>query len=206
MQPPGVEALVYIALNMKASGTTLDRALQNVSFLPTAEVNKAGRVVQLNNLYEGEPGRFPVRLVRYTSPTGFVIAPSVLGLSGVVVYAEDRLDAAGQVTGAHRIGQRVADKDVSLAQEAEDIRHMYRQLDPGDIQEVALATPGVRAFVFPHRADVWGEEGHARTAVVRLDDLTLEFTWSTRGDEALAALDAAAFTQLLAGMQLAVRW
>jgi hypothetical protein len=206
-QPEGTDRLVYVALDVKAGATTtLDRMLANVSVQATTAVNPAGRVVQLNNLYQGEGGRFPVRLCSYESPAGFVLGPGVLGLPSELVYAEDRLDAQGKVTAWHRIAQRQADKDATLGVEASDVRSSFGDPEATALKEVALATPGARAHVFRHRAGLPEGAAGAATAVVRFDDLTLVFTWTTFGDVALADKDAAALERLLATMQLSVRW
>jgi hypothetical protein len=203
--PDGTDRLAYVALDAKSGGTTLDRMLQNVSVQATTAVNPSGRVVQLNNLFEGEAGRFPVRLLAYESPAGFVLGPSVLALPGELVYAEDRLDTQGKATAWHRIEHRPADKDATLAVEAGRVRASFGAA-AGPLKEVALATAGARAHVFRHAAALPEGGAGAATAVIRHDDLTLLFTWTTLGDTAQADKDAAAFERLLATMQLAVRW
>jgi hypothetical protein len=206
-QPEGTDRLAYVVLDVKSGAmTTLDRMLANVSVQPTTAVNRAGRVVQLNNLFEAEGGRFPVRLFSYESPAGFVYGPGVVGLPGELVYAEDRLDAQGKVTAWHRISQRQADKDATLALEAADVRSSFGDPTATPLKEVALATAGARAHYFRYTAGLPAGASGAVTAVVRFDDLTLLFTWTTLGDAAQADKDAAAIERLLSTMQLAVKW
>ena len=205
-RPAGTDRLAYVVLDVKSGATTtLERMLANVAVQPTTAVNPAGRVVQLNNLFEGDGGRFPVRLFAYQSPAGFVVGPGVLGLKDELVYAEDRLDAEGKVTAWHRIGQRRADTDATLAVEAADVRSSFGDAQATALKEVPLATPGARAHVFRYTAGLPAGASGAATAVVRFDDLTLVFTWTTLGDAAQAEKDAAALERLLATMQLAAK-
>jgi hypothetical protein len=215
-QPEGLDVLVYVALDMKFGGTSLERALANVSIQPTASVNKAGRIVQLNDLSEAEPGRFPVRLCSFELPAGFVVAPSVLHLEGESVYAEDRLDAAGRVTASWRMRSLPADRASDPAVDAADLRSSWGDAAASPLAKVPTATPGVNAYAFAHAAEEQARTGRGHTAILRWDDLTLICTWTTWGaadaldpdgaDKQRLAADAQAFDALLAGVQLAVRW
>lgn len=205
-QPEGIDRLAYAVLDAKTGGTTLDKMLQDVSIQATHVVSPAGRVVQLNDLFEGEGGRFPVRLLSYESPAGFVLGPQPLRLPGEWLYAEDRLTAQGKATGWHRIEQRAAEKSSTPLAEAQRLRASFGESATGPLKEVPLATSGARAHLFRHLTGLPEGASGAATAVIRLDDLTLLFTWTTFGDAALAEKDAAAFERLLASMQLAVRW
>jgi hypothetical protein len=206
IQPAGTEKLVYLALDSKSGGTTLDMAAEGLSIQKTSAVNEAGRIVQLNDLAEGEGGRFPVRLLSYESPPGFVTGPTLAGLKGEWVYAEDRIDARGQVTASHRIEQRDADTDRPFPEEAELERTSMGGKAAGPLHAVELGTKGMRAYVFAYDALQDGRASRARTAVFRLDDKTLFFSWYTFGDAAMAEKDGAAFDRLLGTMQMAVRW
>lgn len=215
-QPEGLDVLVYLALDAKSGGTTLERALADVSIQPTVAVNKTGRAVQLNDLFEGEPGRFPVRLCSFDLPSGFVVAPSVVELEGEWVYAEDRLDAAGAVTASWRMRQLPADREADPLEDGKDLRSGTDERGATPLRTIPLATPRVNAYAFTHTVEEGGRTGRGHTAVLRWDDLQLICAWVTWGvgpridpdgaDKERCAADALAFDRLLGGMHVAVRW
>jgi hypothetical protein len=127
--PPGSDKLAYVALDFKGGGTTLDKAIEHLSLKKTREVNPKGRRVQLLDLKESanDPSRFPVRLVAFDMPAGFVVTPDVLKLTGEWVYVEDRLDATGRRDAVLRIQQRPADGTKPLTQDRDDERAFYRE-------------------------------------------------------------------------------
>jgi hypothetical protein len=205
-QPEGTDVLAYVALDSKSGGSTLDRAIPGLAVVETTRVNPAGRFVQLNDITEGAEGRFPVRLLSYESPAGFVVAPSVRSLLQGTVYAEDRLDAKGAVTASHRIEQDPADDAKTPAEEAAMVGASYLGKDGTPLKQVALGTPGTFAWTFSYPSEVSGRACTVRAAVFRFDDQRVTFSWFTFGDAAQAEKDAAAFDRLLAGLEMAVRW
>jgi hypothetical protein len=206
--PPGSDRLAYVALDFKGGGTTLDKAIERLSLRKTHEVNPKGRRVQLLDLKESanDPTRFPVRLVAFDMPAGFVVTPDVLRLTGEWVYVEDRLDATGKRDAVLRIHQRPADTSKPPTQDRDDERAFYREEERGPASEVPLAVKGATAWLFEHPSPRDGAGARAMTAVLRLDDMTLLLTWTTFGDAAALARDRATFTALLGSLEHTVRW
>ena len=206
--PPGSERLAYVALDFKGGGTTLDKATEHLSLKKTREVSPKARRVQLLDLKESanDPSRFPVRLVAFDMPAGFVVTPDVLKLTGEWVYVEDRLDAAGRRDAVLRVHQRPADATKPLTRDRDDERAFYREDERGPATEVPLAVKGATAWLFEHPSVRDGAGARAMTAVLRLDDMTLLLTWTTFGDAEALARDRATFTALLASLEHTVRW
>lgn len=206
--PPGTDKLAYVALDFKGGGTTLDKAIERLSLKKTREVNPKARRVQLLDLKESanDPSRFPVRLVAFDMPAGFVVTPDVLKLTGEWVYVEDRLDAAGRRDAVLRIHQRPADTTRPVTKDRDDEYAFHREEERGPVAEVPLAVKGATAWVFEHPSPRDGAGTRAMTAVLRLDDMTLLLTWTTFGDAAAVARDRATFTALLASLEHTVRW
>jgi hypothetical protein len=197
-------ALCYLIVDAKGT-LRLDQLLDGLSIRATADANPKGRVVPLNDISYGLDGRFPVRLGWYTSPPGFSPTLATSRVTDEVVYAEERLDAAGAVTGAQRIEHR----NRAAVESLDDQVAMERSLRglPADTQarSVDLAPGSGRALVLS-----WTPKGDPRPTVVRVavfevDDKIWSFAFTTFGDAALAKADDAAFDALLASMNLAVR-
>jgi len=208
LHPPGLEKLVYVALDFKGGGTTLDKATERLAFRKTREVNPKARRVQLIDLKESanDPSRFPVRLFAFDMPAGFVITPEVLKLTGEWVYVEERLDAVGRRDAVLRIQQRPADTTKPVTQDRDDEMAFYRAEERGPATEVPLATKGQVAWVFAHPSVRDSADVRAMTAVLRLDDMTLLLTWATFGDPTAVERDRAAFVALLQTLEQTVRW
>lgn len=201
------ERLVYVALDAKGGGTTLDAATARISVKPTRGVNPSGRRVQLNDLAVAQdPARFPVRLIGFTAAPGFVVTPEVVALTGEWLYAEDRLDEAGRTTARLRIRQRPAEAGRPAAADLEEERALWAEAERGPVETIDLSVRGHVAPLFAHPAPADGASARAHTAIVRLDDQTLFLTWTTLGDAAQVARDHDAFVALLRSMDLAVRW
>lgn len=205
---PAAERLVYVALDAKDGGTTLDRALERLSVKPLRAANPTGRRVQLNDLAESQaaPGRYPVRLIAYDGPAGFQLTPALLALEGEWVFAEDRVDAEGRTTGRLRFRQQAADPARSQAGDLEAERSLWSEGERGAVEEVDLAVRGHKALLFSRPAPADGPSARAHTAVLRLDDLLLTIDWVTLGDAALVSRDHDAFAAMLRSLELAVRW
>ncbi len=208
LHPPGLEKLVYVALDFKGGGTTLDKATERLAFRKTREIHPKARRVQLVDLKESanDPSRFPVRLFAFDMPAGFVVTPEVLKLTGEWVYVEERLDATGKRDAVLRIQQRPADTTKPVTQDRDDELAFYRAEERGPATEVPLATKGQSAWLFAHPSVRDGADVRAMTAVLRLDDMTLLLTWATFGDAAALERDRATFTALLQTLEQTVRW
>lgn len=208
LHAPGTEKLVYVALDFKGGGTTLDKATERLAFRKTREVNPKARRVQLVDLKEAanDPSRFPVRLFAFDMPAGFVVTPEVLKLTGEWVYVEERLDAAGRRDAVLRIHQRPADTTKPLTQDRDDEMAYYRPEERGPAAEVPLATKGATAWLFAHPSPRDGAGTRAMTAVLRLDDMTLLLTWTTFGDAAAFDRDRATLVAALQTFEQTVRW
>jgi hypothetical protein len=198
------ESLCYVIVDTKGR-ITLDQLLDGLSIRSTKDVNPAGRIVPLNDISNALDDRFPIRLGWYTSPAGFAPTVATCRATGEIVYSEERLDAAGVVTGAHRIEHRDR-ADVQLLERQGGLERSLRGLDD-DVpsRSIDLAPGSGRAIVLAYATKVGDRPAHAQTAVFEVDDKIWSFTWTTFGDDALAKADAAAFETLLHGMSLAVR-
>ena len=206
-QPPGVERLVYVALDAKGGGTTLDKVTEQLSVRPTTAVNPTGRRAQLVDIAEAaDTSRFPVRQLAFDLPAGFVLTPALLELKGEWVYAEARLDAKGAQDAVLRMQQHAADPSTTLAKDHETERGIWQAAERGPSEEVPLAVKGQTAWVFSHPSPQDGPAARAHTAVLRLDDQTLVITWVSLGDAAQIAKDRAAFVGLVGSIDLVARW
>ena len=203
--PEGIDRLVYVAVNSKAGGTSLDRVTAAMTLEKTADLALRPRVVQLNDIANGRDDRYPVRLVSYDSPPGFAPTIEVVRMVDELVYAEDRRDAAGVVTGTLRFDQHDVGVTDGLGATTEEARKTVAWGKPSAAVDVALATEGVRAKVFRFVGQVAGRDYVARRAIAMLDDKALEITWSTFSDAALEERDAKAFDRMLSTMRLATR-
>ncbi len=205
-QPAGAEQLVYLALDAKMGGTTLDKVLEQLSVKPTPQVNPKGRRAQLIDLFESaDAGRFPVRQIAFDLPAGFALTPAMFTLKGEWVYVEERLNGEGRPDARLEIRQRLADRASPALADADKERGNHTKDGLGATEEVPLAVAGQKGFVFSHAPTLEGAST-ASTAVVRVDDMTLLITWSTLGDDAAATRDHAAFVALLKSLDFAVRW
>ncbi len=202
---PSAEALVYVVMDSKGKAMPLEKVLDGLSIRRTSAVNPAGRVVALNDVSYGTDGRWPVRLGWYTSPPGFAPTQDTVRTVTELVYAEERLDAKGVVTGAYRIEHRDGTPGKTLEQELEIERASHQVQGAGAPRAVDLAPGSGQALVLTHRTKVADRAASAQTSVIVVDDKVWTFTWTTFGDEALAKADAAAFDALLRGMSLAIR-
>jgi hypothetical protein len=208
-QAEGLNALVYAALDAKGGGTTLDRAIERVSFKATKEVNTAGRRDQLIDIADSpNPDRYPVRQVAFDLPAGFVVTTKSLSLERDAgwAYAEQRLDAQGKVDALLLMRQRHDDTTLEPAKDHEAEKACF-PTDPRDpTEEVPLAASGRVALVFTHASPENGETARGHTAVFRLDDQTMVLTWVSLGDAAQIAKDHAAFVALVRTIDLMTRW
>ena len=206
-QPPGLEKLVYVALDAKGGGTTLDKATEQVSVKPTRAVNLATRRVQLVDIAEAlDTSRFPVRLLALDLPAGFVLTPAVAALKGSLVYVEERLNDQGRVDAVLRIDQHPADGAHTLQDEFVQQRSIWTEQERGPSEEVPLAVKSRTAWVFSHPSLKDGPGARAHDAVLRLDDQTLVLSWITFGDAAQAERDRAAFVALVRSIDMTTRW
>ena len=198
------ESICYVIVDTKGR-ISLEQLLDGLSLRSTKDVNPAGRLVPLNDISYGLDDRFPVRLGWYTSPAGFLPTLATSREPSETVYAEERVDAAGVVTGAHRIDHRDRAQITSLERQAELERSMRKLSDETPSRSVDLAAGSGRAIVLTYATKVGDRPAHAQTAVFEVDDKIWSFTWTTFGDDNLAKIDALAFEALLHGMNLAVR-
>jgi len=189
----------------KMGSLTLDQLLAKLSIQKTPAANGSGHRVQLLDLSAGPDESYPVRFATYDAPAGFAPTLATLRLRQELVYAEDRLDDKGRVTGTWRIGHRVRAASKPMAAEVETDRASVGGTNTSETQAVELGTAGARAFVFTSKVKGGDRGGVAATAVVELDDKVWSVTLTTFGDDAQAKADQAAFETLLHGMQLAVR-
>jgi hypothetical protein len=204
---PETDRVAYVALDAKGGGTTLDKAIAQVSVRPTREVNREGRRVQLNDIAQAaDASRFPVRQVAFDLPPGFVLTRRVVQAKGDWVWVEERLDAEGHVDAILRIHQRHADATHTVAQDRDDERAFWRDEERGPAEAVPLATKGQQAWVFAHPSPVDGPAARAMTAVLRVDDQVLLVTWTTLGDAAARERDHAAFVAMVKTLDWTVRW
>ena len=202
---PSAEALLYVVIDSKGGAMPLDKVLDGLSIRKTTAVNPTGRVVAINDVSYGVDGRWPVRLGWYTSPAGFAPTQDTVRVVTELVYAEERLDAKGAVTGAHRIEHRDGTPGKTHEQELEIERASHMIQDAGAPRSVDLVPGSGKALVLSYKTKVGERAAFAQTAVIVVDDKVWTFTWTTFGDEALAKADAAAFDALLHGMSLAIR-
>lgn len=205
---PDTDRVVYAVHQFKAGGTTLDKAVERVSRKRTRDVHGKPRRVQLleQTTPVDDPTRFPLRLVAFDMPAGFVVTPEVLRLTGIWTYAEDRLDANGKQDAALRLHVRPADQAKPLTQDRDDAMAYWRPEDRGVAIEVPLATRGKTAWLFTHPSPADLKGTRAMTAVVRLDDLTLLLTWTTFGDALVQERDRDALMAMLATLEATKRW
>lgn len=205
---PDTDRIVYAVHQFKAGGTTLDKAVERVSRKRTREVHGKARRVQLleQTTPVDDPTRFPLRLVAFDMPAGFVVTPDVLRLTGIWTYAEDRLDAGGKRDAALRLYVQPADQTKPLTQDRDDAMAYWRPEDRGVAIEVPLATRGKTAWLFTHPSPADLKGTRAMTAVVRLDDLTLLLTWTTFGDALVQERDRHAFVAMLSTLEATKRW
>lgn len=207
LHPEGTDVLVYVALDAKAGGTTLDKAIERMAFKPTRGLFPAGRRLQLNDIALAEGGRFPVRLMAFDLPAGFAPTPALAALTGEWVYVEERLPAAGGASDAVlRIEQRTADPAQSVEQDAATEHAIWPEADRTALEAVDLSVRGHKAYLFSHGSPADGPAAHAHTAVLRLDDQWLTLTWVCRGGAEQAAQDRLLFVALLRSIEMAVRW
>jgi hypothetical protein len=205
-RPDGADVLAYVALDFKGGGTTLDAVLARVDVRSPKEVAAAGRRLQLNDDAQGaDPARFAVRLLAFDLPAGFAPTAAVYAEKGDRVYVEHRLDATGAVAAVLRVDQRLVDPERTLRQECED--EMAARSADGTVpcEEVPLLTRGHVAHLFAHPAAGRDAGARAHTALLRLDDLVLSVTVTSR-DAASVEADRAALVALLRTVEMAVRW
>ncbi len=198
------ESICYVIVDTKGR-ISLEQLLDGLSLRSTKDVNPTGRVVPLNDISYGLDDRFPIRLGWFTSPAGFAPTLATSREPSETVYAEERLDAAGVVTGAYRIDHRDRAQVTSLERQGELERVTRKLSDETPSRSVDLAPGSGRAIVLTYATKVGDRAAHAQTAVFEVDDKIWSFTWTTFGDDALAKADVAAFETLLHGMNLAVR-
>jgi len=205
-QQVGSEQLAYIALDAKQGGTTLDKVLEQLAIKPTRQANPTGRRAQLNDLFESaDAGRFPVRQIAFDLPAGFALTPAVFATRGEWVFIEERLGADGRPNARLQIRQRLTDRAGPPSADATQERGNHTASTLGPVEEVPLAVPGKRAYVFTHASTDAGASA-ASTAVVRVDDMILLLTWTTFGEGAAGPPDLAAFNGLVKSLDYAVRW
>ena len=203
---PGKEALAYVGLTSKSGGTTLDRGVLEYAVKPTSEVARTPRHVQLNDIFlSQDPNLWPVRWISYESPAGFAPTLAAVRLRIELIYAEDRVEADGVVSGTLRFDQDDADSTLTLARATEYVRKSTEWGKPGPAAEVPLATEGAKAAVFSYTGSVEGRAYSARMAVALLGDKVLRLSWATFGDAARFEQDGAAFDRMLRSMRLAIR-
>jgi hypothetical protein len=205
-QAAGAEQLVYVALDAKAGGTTLEKVIEQLSVKPTRLAHPAARRLQLNDLFaSAEADRFPVRQISFDLPAGFAPTLAMFALKGEWVYVEEHLDAEGRPDARLEIRQRLADKGSPPTADAEKERSNLSKEGMGAIEEVPLAVAGQKGLAFSHAPTLEGAKA-ASTAVVRVDDMTLILTLSTLTDAAAAPADHAKLVTLLKSLDYAVRW
>ena len=200
------ESLIYVIVDSKGRTLALDRLLGALSIRKTALSNPKGRLVPLNDVSYGLDGRYPIRLAWFTSPPGFAPTIATVRFPDDRVYAEERLDAKGVVTGEYRIDHRDHGAATTLEGEV-SLECVARHVDESAAvkSSVDLAPGCGRAIVFAYDRKVGTTNAWARSAVFEVDDKIWTFTITTYGDGRLAIADAAAFDALLRGLHLAVR-
>ena len=199
------DTLIYLIVDSKSRRITLDKILEAVSIQKTRVVNSNGRWIHLNDIVNALDGRYPMRFASYASPSGFAPTLATVRLTDDLVYAEDRLDERGTVTGSCRIEHRNRGDTPSLEGEAELERSSRKLKDAGAARSIDLASPGSRALLFSYRTRVGDRPCAASSAVFAMDDKIWIFTWTTFGDEALEKADVLAFETLLRGLHVAIR-
>lgn len=206
-QPEGADVLCYVALDFKAGGTTLDKAIERMAVKPTRGLFPEGRRLQLNDLAEAEGGRFPVRLLAFQLPAGFAPTPALASVQGEWVYVEERLPAAGGPPDVLlRLDQLRSDPSQTFADAVDTQVRIWPEADRTPLEEVDLATRGHKAQLFSHPAPAHGPAARAHTAVLRLDDLTLLIEWVSLTGAEQAAQDRPLVLALLRSLEMAVRW
>jgi hypothetical protein len=206
-RPAGTDVLAYVALDAKAGGTTLDRALAGLRVAALRDAAAKGRRVQLDDLAEAlDPTRYPVRLLAFELPPGFTPTLTTWRGGGRPLFEEERLGAGSEAPSFLRMTQAHADPKRTLEQDCLDVRAAWAPELLGPNEEVPLLTRGHRALLFSHPAAGERPEARAHTAVLRLDDQTLSVTWVSRGGAAQAERDLAELRAVLRSVELAVRW
>ena len=189
----------------KMGSLHLDQLLARLSIRKTSTAHGTGHRVQLLDLSAAADESYPVRFAVYDAPAGF--APTLATLRGreELVYAEDRLDDKGRITGTWRIAHRDRATSTPMAAEVEADRTRLGGKGASAAKAVGLGTSAAQAFLFTAKVKVGDRPGVAATAVLELADKVWSLTWTTFGDDALVKADQAAFETLLHGMQLAIR-
>jgi ABC-2 type transport system ATP-binding protein len=183
---------------------SLDQLLARLSIRKTPAAHGTGHRVQLLDLSPAADESYPVRFAVYDAPAGF--APTLATLRGreELVYAEDRLDDKGRITGTWRIAHRDRATSTPMAAEVEADRTRLGGKGASAAKAVGLGTSAAQAFLFTAKVKVGDRPGVAATAVLELADKVWTISWTTFGDDALVKADQAAFETLLHGMQLAI--
>ncbi len=189
----------------KMGSLHLDQLLAGLSLRKTNAAHAAGHRVQLLDLAAAADEAYPVRFAVYDAPARFTTTLSTLRGREELVYAEDRLDDQGRITGTWRIAHRDRATAIPMSAEVEADRTRLGGKGASATKVVELGTPAARAFVFSAPGKVGGRPSVATTAVLELADKVWSITWTTLGDAALVKADQAAFETLLHGMQLALR-
>lgn len=204
---PTPDRLVYVALDAKGGGTTLDKATEAVSVRPTRDAAPAPRRVQLNDMAEAlDPSRFPVRQIAFDVPAGFTLTRPLLSLSPEWVWAEARLDATGKPDAILRIRQSPADDTRSVEDDLAAERAVWKEGERGPAEAVETSVKGRVAWVFSHPSPRDSPTARAHDAVLRIDDLTVILSWISFGDAAAVERDRAAFVSLVRSLDHAIRW
>ncbi len=189
----------------KMGSLSLDQLLAQLAIRKTPAAHATGHRVQLLDLSAAADESYPVRFAAYDAPAGFSPTLPTLRLRQELVYAEDRLDDQGRVTGTWRIAHRDRATSKPMSAEVETDRVAVGGKSASAARTVELGTAGARAFLFTAKVKAGDRAGVAATAVLELADKVWTITWTTFGDDGLAKPDLAAFETLLHGMQLALR-
>lgn len=202
---PVSDTLLYVIVDSKGRTLQLDRLLDGLAIRKTALANPKGRLVPLNDVAYGLDGRFPIRLAWFVSPPGFAQTIATVRYPDDRVYAEERLDAKGVVTGEYHIDHRDHGAATTLEGEVELERVSRHVEGTGSPRAVELAPGCGRAIVLSYPTKVGATTAYAQSAVFEVDDKIWTFTLTTYGDETLAKADAVALDALLRGLNLVVR-
>jgi hypothetical protein len=205
-QPEGTEVLVYVILDAKGGGTTLDKATAGLDVKPTRGLHPAGRRLQINDLFISAEGRFPVRLLAMALPPGFVPTLAIDDVQGEWVYVEERLPAEGPADAWLRISQRPVVDGLTAEKVGRELHALWSEAERSPGEVIDLDTRGHKAWHFSHPSPRDGENARALCAVFRLDDQILTLTWACRGGAAQEAKDKPLFLAMLRSIEMAVRW
>ena len=199
----GTGHLTYIIVDTVKGSTSLDKVIESLSVEKTIGCRKKPRVSKFILTSRAVPSNI-THYTTYEDPICFV--PNYTDeIREDCIWAEDRFDDLGKLTGSYRLRSRERGEVSTLEEEGTLQMKLLEVENPGVPKKVGLATVGVEALVYSYTAKVGDEEAATSTAVFRFNEQIWTITWRTLGDESHVKFDRIALERLLNGMQLAIR-